>query len=332
MKQIYYAEPIPNKEPSVHCSSIIELPNQDLMVSYYAGTAEKHPDTKIYTVHYDNIKKHWNEPEVRLDTPDKSNGNAVLFLDKNQRIWLFNNTIHKEWKNEKRKWDWAATDNKYMYSDDLGCTWSENRDMFPNLIGWNFKNKPIYIQNGDILVPIYDDLEFQSRVAISPNNGKTWELSGLIKTEKSEGRKIGNIQPSLIEKENGNIIALLRPRTIRKILYSISINNGKNWTKTYATKLKNPNSGIDAVKLNNGHVVLVYNDISFYQRYKLSVALSEDEGNNWKYKKTLELSFPWKEFSYPAVIQDSHGLIHITYTYKREYIKHVVINEAWIKS
>ncbi len=332
MNEIYSSELIPNKEKSAHCSSIIELPNGNLMVSFYAGTAEKHPDSKIYTCIYDKKTKLWEEPLVRINTEGKSDGNAVLFLDRSNRIWLFNNTIHKEWKKPPRTWDWALTDNKYTCSDDLGNTWSEVKDFFPDLIGWNFKNKPIYLQNDTILVPMYDDLEFQSRMAISQDNCKSWFLSDFIETEKPPGTKMGNIQPSIIQKKNGDVIAFLRPKRLKRILISESKDNGQTWTKTRESELKNPNSGIDAVKLSNGNIVIVFNDLTYYLRYKLSIAISNDEGKTWVCKKILEKGRITHEYSYPAIIQDSEGFIHVTYTYKRECIKHVRIKEEWIWS
>ena len=340
MKPVFGAELIPNVEKFAHCSSIIELHNGNLMVSSYAGSGEHNSDTKIYTIVYDKTLRKWNKPEIRVNTPNKSDGNAILFLDNNDRIWLFDNTIHKEWKNAQIHWDWAATDNKFMYSDDLGKTWSENKPMFPDKIGWNYKNKAIYTKEGVILIPMYDEPTWQSRIAISSDEGKSWKYSGPIITPQQvspdslplkKSKVIGNLQPTLFQKMNGDIVAYLRPKKLKRILVSISKDNGQTWSKTHPTNIRNPNSGIDLVELDSGNILLVYNDITLL-RYKLNVALSEDEGKAWKYKKAIEKDAPWWEFSYPAVIQDSKGFIHITYTYKRKCIKHIKISEEWIKS
>jgi predicted neuraminidase len=85
----------------------------------------------------------------------------------------------------------------------------------------------------------------------------------------------------------------------------------------------NPNSGIDAVTLKDGRHVIVYNPVK-KGRSPISVAISSD-GKTWKDVATLE-NEPGEEFSYPAVIQTNDGKIHITYTWKRKRIKHVILS------
>ena len=103
------------------------------------------------------------------------------------------------------------------------------------------------------------------------------------------------------------------------------------------TELPNPNSGTDAVTLADGRQLLVYNhttrETKIPNRQMINVALSSD-GEDWNPVLTLELETGkrprgkrlWGEYSYPAVIQSSDGLVHITYTYNREGVKHVVLD------
>jgi len=82
----------------------------------------------------------------------------------------------------------------------------------------------------------------------------------------------------------------------------------------------NPNSGIDAVALRDGRVVLVYNNTS-QGRSPLNLAVSRD-GEKFSMFHTLE-NAPGEEFSYPSMIQGRDGDLHIVYTWRRKKIRYV---------
>ena len=102
-----------------------------------------------------------------------------------------------------------------------------------------------------------------------------------------------------------------------------------------ATNLPNPNSGIDAVTLRDGRHLLIYNHLGsgssgWGRRGLLNLAISDD-GKEWKKVATLEQE-PNAEFSYPAMIQANDGLVHISYTWKRQRIKHVTVDPKQIQT
>jgi predicted neuraminidase len=88
--------------------------------------------------------------------------------------------------------------------------------------------------------------------------------------------------------------------------------------------LPNPNSAIDAVMLRDGRALLIYNHTAT-GRSVMNAAVSEDAGATWQALCELERE-PGSEFSYPAVIQTADGLVHTTYTWKRQRIRHVVLD------
>ena len=134
---------------------------------------------------------------------------------------------------------------------------------------------------------------------------------------------VNAIQPTILVHREGRLQALVRTQAA-KIFETWSTDNGATWSLLAPTELPNPNAGIDGITLRDGRELLVFNR-SETERTPLTVALSAD-GTSWHDVLTLEKD-PG-EYSYPAVIQTRDGLVHITYTWKRRRIKHVVIDSG----
>jgi predicted neuraminidase len=152
---------------------------------------------------------------------------------------------------------------------------------------------------------------------ITKDLGKTWEKTEAL----NDVKEFGAIQPTVLIYPSGRVQILCRSQQ-RQITEIWSSDRGKTWTAMKSTTLPNPNSGIDAVMLRDGRGLLVYNHTK-RGRSPLNLASSID-GKIWKAAFALE-DQPG-EYSYPAIIQTADGLVHITYTWKRERIKYVVID------
>jgi predicted neuraminidase len=109
-----------------------------------------------------------------------------------------------------------------------------------------------------------------------------------------------------------------------KIWEAWTRDQGATWSPMSLTGWPNPNSGLDAVTLADGRHVLVYNHTP-RGRTPLNVAVFSD-GKTWQAALILERE-PG-EYSYPAVIQAKDGTVHITYTWKRQRVKHVAVDPA----
>lgn len=317
---IYQKEDV--KFPSCHASTIEET-KDGLIAAWFGGSYEKHPDVGIWVSRFENGK--WTVPvEVANGIQHKNlrypTWNPVLF-NTGKEIQLY----YKEGPNCSDWWGELTT------SADNGKTWSQPVRL-PEEIWGPIKNKPVLLKNGDLLCPSSTELTgWQVHFEITPDFGKTWERTPSL----NDGKEVGAIQPTILIHKNGRLQALCRSRGT-KVLSTWSDDNGKTWTALEPVQLPNPNSGIDAVTLKDGRHLLVYNHIvsseTWGNRNVLNVAVSDD-GINWKAAVLLE-NDPDKdgEFSYPAVIQADNGMVHITYTWNRKLIKHVVVDPAKIQT
>jgi predicted neuraminidase len=180
------------------------------------------------------------------------------------------------------------------------------------------KNKPVLLADGTLLCGSSTEFAgWRVHMERTKDLGQTWERTGAL----NDGKTIGAIQPTILKMGDGQLQILCRSRQ-GKIATSQSSDGGKTWEELTLSELPNPNSGIDGVTLADGRHVLVYNHTS-RGRSPLNVALSED-GKNWN--EVLVPEDEPGEYSYPAVIQTKDGLVHITYTWKRVRIKHVVLD------
>ncbi len=301
--------------PSCHASTIFETKG-GLVAAWFGGTAEKKPDVAIWTARHVDGK--WTAP-VEVADGVQSDGkrhpcwNPVLFQPKEGPLLLF----YKVGPNPSQWWGMLRT------SADDGKTWSAANPLPAGILG-PIKNKPVQLPNGDLLSPTStEDQGWRVHFERSSDGGKTWTATPAV----NDGKEIGAIQPSILFHKDGKLEAVGRTQQGR-VFQIWSEDQGRTWGKMTLLDLPNPNSGIDATTLADGRFLLVYNHTP-KGRSPLNVAVSSD-GKKWE--PTLVLESEPGEYSYPAVIQARDGLVHITYTWKRQRVKHVVVDPAKLRN
>ena len=303
-----------------HASTIVEDEHGGLSVACFGGSQEGKKDVAIF---YGKINS-----EGKVVPREVGNGvindsvrfpcwNPVLFRKKGGQLVLF----YKVGPNP-REW-WGV----YKTSDDDGASWSPASRLPVHVLG-PIKNKPIQLDNGDILCPSsVESGNGRWRVFIEKADSqlRRWAVSAV-----DSGTAFDVIQPSILRYSKKKLQMLCRSKQ-GNVIQAWSKDNGESWSALSRTTLLNPNSGTDAVTLRDGRQLIVYNPAVpgkdwFNGRAKLRVAISKD-GSNWRDIVELE-NGTTEEYSYPAVIQTSDGLVRITYTYDRRNVKYVVLREV----
>jgi predicted neuraminidase len=296
--------------PSCHASTIVET-DRGLVAAWFGGTAERNPDVGIWVSRREGSR--WTTPvEVAngVETPALRHPtwNPVLFQPRSGPLMLF----YKVGPSPSTWWGMVRT------SVDGGLTWSSPRRLPDGVLG-PIKNKPVQLANGDILSGSSSEHEgWRVHFERSSDNGASWAVTPPL----NDGKEIPAIQPSILVHKDGRLQAIGRSRS-KRLFETWSSDQGRTWSPLALTELPNASVGTDAVTLSDGRVLLVYNHTAT-GRSPLNVALSVD-GRQWMAGPVLE-NEPGREFSYPAVIQTRDGLVHITYTWRRERIRHVVVD------
>ena len=305
---------------SAHASTIVET-RDGLVAAWFGGTREGASDVGIWTSRRAAGK--WTPP-VEVATGAQPDGsrfptwNPVLFELRKGELTLF----YKVGPNPRAWWGMART------SSDDGRTWSEARRLPDGILG-PIKNKPVRLADGTVIAPSSTETPdspsiWRVHFERTRDAGASWTLA---RPSAAASNGIDAIQPSILIHPGGKLQAVGRTRAGR-VFETWSEDAGQTWLPMTLTELPNPSAGTDALTLKDGRHLLVYNHTP-KGRTPLHVAISRD-GKKWDTAHVLE-SDPG-EYSYPAVIQTADGLVHITYTWRRERIKHVVLAPAKLKN
>jgi predicted neuraminidase len=311
-----------------HPACIEELGNGDLYIAYHGGEGEYERDTAVFGARQHKAAAEWSRPTRIADTPNRGEGNAVVWQEPGGLTWLFYVSRYGE--------TWADSIIKYKYSRDGAETWSD-----PEIIsfekGLMVRSQPIQFANGDFLLPIYHERgtdkehvgeDSTSLFARFDKASKRWSFTKEIHS------RMGNIQPAVVQCDANHLLAYCRrgggyghvPDGF--IVKTESNDGGLTWSQGVDTKFPNPNSAVDLIKLKNGHLVLVYNDSFEGERMPLTMRVSTDNGKTWPSKRNI-VNKPGDTAAYPYIIETADGRIHGVYTsQERTVINHFVLDEA----
>jgi len=329
--------------PQAHSATIVETTAGDLVSAFFGGTREGAPDVCIYTCRKDKGSNTWTAPALAADgvlspTLRKACYNPVLYQMPNGPLCLF-------YKIGKKVSDWVG----YLKtSNDGGRTWSKASQLPAGYLG-PIKNKIVDVDGKAIAPSSTEEGGWKVHFEIAEDGGRKTHMVGPLKAgeavlserqapqtgnaendieggENSKATTVQAIQPSILTYPDGKLQILCRTRN-GKIATAWSRDKGETWSDLVLTSLPNNNSGTDAVSLQDGRQMLIYNAVATPPgakkgiRTPLNIAVSRD-GINWKMILTLEDS-PISQYSYPSIIQGKEGRIHVVYTWRRQRIKYM---------
>jgi len=359
-----------------HSSSIVQLPDGDFYACWYKGSGERDADdVKVEAALLRQDSRTWSKPYTLVDQPDFPDTNPVLFVDSHKRLWVIWSTIvANRWETALLRYkiafhypdltaapQWDVSDPLLFIPRNFAAAVKRDTESWPahlpagpggdearhamqmasdkyfSRMGWMGRNQPLELPSGRILVPLYSDGYSFSILAITDDGGKTWTSSEPIVS-------MGGVQPSLVRKRGGTIVAYMRNNgpPPRRVIRAESKDDGITWSTPIYTDIPNPGSSMEVTGLRDGLWVLIGNDTE-RDRNSLLVALSDDEGKTWKWRRHLDRdtsSTNPGSFHYPTLIQARDGSLHATYSYTQgglkpgepsQSIKHVHFNVEWVK-
>jgi predicted neuraminidase len=320
--------------PYLHCPSLCERPDGGLMCAWYAGSYETARDVGVWMTTAPapaDAPAAWTPPRVVIDRSrataeldrfiDKV-GNAVVFTDDSGRLWLVYVTIAVG--------GWSGSSLNACSSADGGATWGPSRRLatspFFN-VSELVRAAPVRLDSGALILPVYHECmgKFPELLWLEP----TGDALRVRKTRLAGGRTL--LQPAVVPLDRNRCLAFLRDHSpARRLVVQRSSDTARSWSPPEPTPLPNPDASVAAVRLSDGTVLVACN-LASQGRATLDLVLFDPAADAWHRLATLD-DEPGERFAYPYMVQDRRGRVQLVYTWKMRRIRHVAMNEAWIRA
>ena len=153
---------------------------------------------------------------------------------------------------------------------------------------------PIVLNDGDYLLPVYHETGHDTEFVGPASSSLFFRYNRKTREWKETNRvhsRIGNIQPSVAQIDDNFLVAYSRrgggygPLKDGFLVRSESRDGGHTWSRGADSQFPNPNAATDFTRLRNGHLLLAYNDNNEGRRMPLTVAISDDNDQTYKYKR-----------------------------------------------
>jgi predicted neuraminidase len=315
--------------PMSHVASVGELPDGTVAATWYAGSREGAADVSIYLSTRAPGQDGWSPPRAivtresaarELNRHIRKIGNSLVFADSAGKLWLIYVTVSIG--------GWSGSSLNLTTSSDRGVTWATSQRLtlspFFNLAEL-VKNAPVELSGGGWAVPIYHEL-------VSTFPEVLWlddAADGIRATKSRMSAGWFGYQPALTPIDHNRALALLRDDGgANAVTLTRTEDAGETWSPPQPLDLPNPDAGLDAIRLQDGRLLLAFND-AVNSRENLRLAMSNDQGQTWRRVATLAEE-PGADFSYPFLMEMRSGDVQLVYTWKRAAIRHVAFNVAWL--
>jgi len=357
-----------------HAANLMVLHDETLACVWFGGSMEGKSDISVFMSQLNPESETWSTPVQLSHDPERSEQNPILFPAPNGELWL----LHTAQQSGNQ--DTAIV--RRRISKDNGMSWGATEQMNGLALG-TFVRQPIHVHtDGAWLLPTFDcrilpgekwdgshDL---SAVLRSTDQGKSW-------TRIEVPNSMGCVHMNIVPAADGKLLAFFRSRWADFIYATSSVDGGLTWSTPVPTELPNNNSSIQALRLKDGRLAMIFNhssaldaterraslydeledgDASKHEvksshvsnerrafwgapRAPMTLALSEDDGQTWPWKRHLEVGDGYcmsndsarrvnREYSYPSLRQTADGALHVAYTVFRQHIRHAKVMPDWI--
>lgn len=271
----------------VHAASVTELDDGRLLTVWFGGSREGASDVNIYGAYFDPKTQRWGDNQVlasRRSTHRAAGrtirklGNPVVSQAPDGKLWLFYVSVSVG--------GWAGSAINASYSTDGGVSWTTPTRLitspFAN-ISTLVKAAPVYYRDGSMGLPIYHEFlgKFAELLRLDA------EGRVLDKVRISHGKH--SLQPVVVPSSENQAVAIMRyaGSAPKRALLSRTADGGRSWPEPHKSKQANPNSALTALRLDDGSLLGVMNDLDD-GRHRLGLLRSVDDGESWQLLARLE--------------------------------------------